>query len=189
MTVDDAISEGWVHTSEQIYGGEFSRPEQLQTEEAIDIFLLKHDLSSIRPSSKRDVDLTVGTEATRFQGLPWMIKHALTVNRAQRYNYTDLLYGSARFADVENQTSQVLTLIRVAGAEARLYRKNPLGTEYAYQAPLASGTSDNTSSASTKLRRGQRLSEDMIAEGCSYRRVGGHISRRLMEFLESQMSS
>jgi hypothetical protein len=183
MASDDAASAAWVRTQEQIYGGGLGRPRKLSIFEDVGVFLLEHDIAASGPSSKQALDQAIQVEKARFQELPWKIKHVLTVNRAQIYNYTSLLELFTGCANLDTQTAQTLRLIQLACAEKRSYRWSSTEMQRTYQAPLACTASPTT------LPKGEQLPDDLVAIGIDYSKAGRDISRRLVAFLVSQMDS
>lgn len=193
MATDDATTAGWARVEEEIDGGAFNQPQTFATADEADLYLLELHLARTRPVTKQTLDLLLKHEKARFRELPTMLRVAFSVNRAQEYNLTSYLAMFPRFEHVEKQNVYTMKLIRIASAEARLYRRVPPMTKHQYIAPVvvtgAMGTSDTSTSTQQRLPKGEELPLDLKKIGGNYRKVGRSVSSRLVEFLESQMES
>ena len=129
----------------------------------------------------------------RFRELPTRLRVAFSVNRAQCHGLTNTLAMFPRFARVEEQTGLTMQLLRMASAEARVLKTIPPASESTYQAPVVAppgaASTPTTATPSRKLRKDQRLPNDLGTTGHSYAEAGRNISERLVEFLVSDASS
>lgn len=191
---DDATTPGWVRTREQISGGPFSQIQPCSTADEADTFLLELDLARSSVTTREVLDNTLKHEMARFRELPTRLRVAFSVNRAQRHGLTNTLAVFPRLARVEKQTALTMELLRVASAEARVLKTIPPASEFTYQAPVvappsAAKTLTPAWMSRIKLRKDQRLPNDLGTTGHSYAEAGRNISGRLVEFLDSDAGS
>jgi hypothetical protein len=93
MACKDATSAAWVHTREQIDGGEFSYLGKSASCDSILASLLEHDIAMSGRLRKQELECAVRHQKRRLGMLPYPKKVVILVNVAQRYNCTNLLHG------------------------------------------------------------------------------------------------
>jgi hypothetical protein len=187
MACDDATSEGWVRTREQVDGGRFIRPMGLPCLTDQITYLLRYDVSTTKQSCRRTLRSEVAKEEARCRLLPFRVLIAITANRAQRHRYTKILTDRYGLASLEDQTAKTMELVRIAGEEKRP-ETTTLFTS-ATTSPHIRGIPATAPSTQDMLPKNQELPQELAKLGHDYRVAGRNITTRLVTFLESKMES